>query len=73
MDDLKLYSNTDRNMTGLLDKTTTFSRDIKMDLGLDKCKKLNIVKGKIVEGGYSIGEQECIEAMKNGDLYKYLG
>ena len=73
MDDLKLYAKTNKNMIQLLDKTTMFSRDIKMDLGLDKCKKLNIVKGKIVQGNYSIGEQECIQAMKLGELYKYLG
>ncbi|KAL0841160.1 hypothetical protein ABMA28_014906 [Loxostege sticticalis] len=73
MDDLKLYADKVTNMSGLLDKTTEFSRDIKMDLGLDKCKKLNIVKGKIVVGDYSLGEEECIAAMKKGEIYKYLG
>ncbi|KAL0883753.1 hypothetical protein ABMA27_015858 [Loxostege sticticalis] len=73
MDDLKLFADKQTNMSELLNKTTEFSRDIKMDLGLDKCKKLNIVKGKVVDGDYNLGEEECIAAMKKGEIYKYLG
>lgn len=73
MDDLKLYSSKEANMVKLLDITTNFSADIRMNFGLDKCRKLNIVKGKITEGDYKLSEQDSITAMKNNELYKYLG
>lgn len=73
MDDLKLYSNSDKNMTELLNITTQYTKKINMDLGLDKCKKLNIKKGKIVAGNYQIDENQCIKAMECNELYKYLG
>ncbi|KAJ0173873.1 hypothetical protein K1T71_011022 [Dendrolimus kikuchii] len=73
MDDLKLYSDSNRNITALLDITKTFSQDIRMDFGLDKCRRLNIRKGKNEDGNYIINETEEILAMKEQEVYKYLG
>ena len=47
MDDLKLYSGTENNMQQLVDITSTFSTDIAMEFGLDKCATINIKKGKL--------------------------
>ncbi|KAJ8936201.1 hypothetical protein NQ318_008498 [Aromia moschata] len=45
MDDLKLFSGTKANLQALIGTTRTFSDDIKMSFGLDKCATLSIVKG----------------------------
>ena len=47
MDDLKLYSGNEDNMQQLVDITSTFSTDIAMEFGLDKCATINIKKGKL--------------------------
>ena len=47
MDDLKLYSETQENMQRLVNITNTFSSDIAMEFGLDKCATVNIIKGKL--------------------------
>ena len=43
-DDLKLYSGTEDNMQQLVDITSTFSTDIAMEFGLDKCA---LTSGKV--------------------------
>lgn len=70
MDDLKLYAKKSADLDSLLDKTTTFSKDIGMYFGLDKCRKLNIEKDRILEGNYLTNTEEVIEAMKDEELYK---
>ena len=40
MDDLKTYKRDDEHKTGLLKIVKTFSKDIQMECGLDKCPKL---------------------------------
>ena len=40
MDDLKTYKRDDEHKTGLLKIVKTFSEDIQMECGLDKCPKL---------------------------------
>ena len=47
MDDLKLYSETQENMQRLVNITSTFSSDIAMEFGLDKCATVNIIKGRL--------------------------
>ncbi|XP_063899231.1 uncharacterized protein LOC135119187 [Helicoverpa armigera] len=73
MDDIKLYSKTDKEMKHLIDTTTEFSKDINMEFGLDKCKTLHIIRGKIKPGDYTINTTDTITAMEPTDLYKYLG
>lgn len=73
MDDLKLYSGSNINMDRLLDITVRFTKDIKMDFGLNKCRKLNIKKGTVMGGSYNINEEQQIPAMESNELYKYLG
>ncbi|CAK1582520.1 unnamed protein product [Parnassius mnemosyne] len=73
MDDIKLYSKTEKEMKKLIDTITEFSKDINMQFGLDKCKTLHIIRGKIKPGDYTINTTDTITAMEPKDLYKYLG
>ena len=49
MDDLKTYAKSDSQQTGLLNTVKTFSNDIKMEFGLDKCAKATFKRGKLTE------------------------
>lgn len=73
MDDIKLYAKNDKEMKKLIDTTTIFSNDISMQFGLDKCKTVHIIKGKVQPGDYTIDDTNTITAMEPSDLYKYLG
>ena len=46
VDDLKLYAGTTNNLKKLLDIVTTFSTDIDMKFGIDKCAYIKINAGK---------------------------
>jgi len=45
MDDIKLYAATNNQLQELLRLTQTFSRDIRMIFGIEKCKTLCTAKG----------------------------
>jgi len=49
MDDLKAYAMNDNQLKNLLDIVNTFSDDIKMEFGLDKCAKATFIKGKLTK------------------------
>lgn len=62
------------NCRKLLDITTTFSNDICMKFGLDRCKTLNIKEGENTQSEqYLVNDDETIEPMEPTDVYKYLG
>ena len=74
MDDLKLYADSDENLTKLVQIVEKFSKDIHMDFGLEKCSKCTMKQGKKVEteniqldGGGQIADLE------SDSTYKYLG
>ena len=73
MDDLKLYGTTKKDLEKLLEAVRVFSRDIRMEFGLDKCAVLVIKKGQKVEcQGIELPDgQQIKEVDENG--YKYLG
>lgn len=74
VDDLKLYAGTQSNLNKLLDIVTTFSKDIDMQFGIDKCAYVKIVKGKQVscKGKINVNGVE-ISPVADGDTYRYLG
>ena len=47
MDDLKLYGKNDYELEGLLGTVKTFSDDIGITFGLDKCAKATFIRGKL--------------------------
>ncbi|KAL1454659.1 hypothetical protein WDU94_010873, partial [Cyamophila willieti] len=74
VDDLKLFASNKEDLNHNLQLTKTFSDDINMTFGLDKCKTCCIIKGKVQEEeGYALDEGENIESLEEEENYKYLG
>lgn len=73
MDDIKLYAADQSGLFQLADTTQQFSQDICMQFGVDKCKILSVVKGKIQNNSYILGSGKPIEPMDEQSTYKYLG
>jgi hypothetical protein len=67
MDDLKLYADSKKNFNNLLAITCNFSKSIAMELGLEKCKIINLEKGRLVqpEGFYMDDNQAIQHLTKN--------
>ena len=73
VDDLKTYAQNIREVKQQLDLIATFSKDIKLEFGIDKCSYINIERGM-----KSLGVNLClndleISELENGECYKYLG
>ena len=49
MDDLKLYSQSEKGLDSLLQTVCVFSEDIEMEFGGEKCATLVMEKGKIAK------------------------
>ena len=49
MDDLKLYSRSEKGLDSLVQTVCVFSEDIAMEFGIEKCTMLLMEKGKIVK------------------------
>ena len=74
VDDLKLFAANRATLMKQLDIVTTFSEDIGMKFGEDKCAYLQIERGKIVQNEEPIfSNQLTIKPVKVGDCYRYLG
>ena len=74
VDDLKLFASNKIDIKKLLDLVTTFSRDICMDFGIDKCAYMKVVKGKQVSNLQSLEMNDTVmQPIEEGDTYKYLG
>ena len=74
VDDLKLYAGTLTNLNKLLSVVTTFSKDIDMQFGIDKCAYVKIDKGKQVSCRSKINVNDLeISPVADGDTYRYLG
>jgi hypothetical protein len=74
MADLKLYANSTDQMQQLLEITKTFSQDVCMSLGTDKCKAVQLRKGKLIDTeGYHISEEEITNDLTENQSYKCLG
>lgn len=74
VDDLKTYSPNINTAKLMLDIITTFSHDIGMEFGEDKCGYINVEHGKRKSLGHSIKiNNVTIKELKAGETYKYLG
>ena len=74
MDDLKLFSKSEKSLDSLVQTVRIFSSDIGMEFGIEKCASLFIKRGKMVEKkGIELPDGKVLEALKEGDGYKYLG
>ena len=74
VDDMKLYASNLEKSTLLLDMVTTFSQDIGMSFGEDKCGYVFIDRGELKQQGERIViNGVTIKELNDGELYKYLG
>ena len=74
MDDLKLYGRSEGDLETLLSITTTFSDDIKMEFGIDKCASVTIKRGqKISTKGVTLPDGNILQDVKEEEGYRYLG
>ena len=74
MDDLKLYSKSEKALDCLIQTTRIFSEDIGMQFGIDKCAMLVMKKGKIVKSdGIQLPNGKVVISLEEGESYKYLG
>ena len=48
MDDMKLIAKSDEELRKQIQTVKTFSDDIHMDFGLEKCAKITFKKGKLI-------------------------
>lgn len=73
MDDLKLYAGTRNQVNQLIQIVETFTKDIKMQFGMDKCRTLTVKKGSVELQPYESTHGHNIEPMNETETYKYLG
>ena len=74
MDDLKLYSRSEKGLDSLVQTVPVFSEDIGMEFGIEKCAMLVMEKGKIVKSvGVELPDGKVIKSLQEGESYKYLG
>jgi len=73
MDYIKIYAAANSQLQELLWLTRTFSRDIKMVFGIEKCKTLCIAKGKLEMRNFTTEDDDTMEAMNEDDMYRYRG
>ena len=65
MDDLKLLGATANQLQQMLRIVEEYSNDIKMEFGLNKCRTINIVRGKVQEGGLKMQNGQNIAEWKH--------
>ena len=74
MDDLKLYSNNDKQLEGLLNTVKIFSDDIEVQFELDMCAKAPFKKGKLTKiTNVKLDDTCVIQELAQEGTYKYLG
>jgi len=74
MDDLKIYASNDKQLETMVNIVKSFSDDIKMSFGIEKCNKLSIVRGKIAEKeNLTLNTGEQLKTLEHGQQYRYLG
>ena len=69
IDDLKMYAKNKTELNRCIDLVEMFSKDIKMELGIDKCGIVNVTKGVLDD---EIMKTK-IPILTTEDSYKYLG
>ena len=74
MDDLKLTAKSEEELQKQIQTVKTFSDDIDMEFGLEKCDKIAFKRGKLVHSkNLVIDIKRAIQELEQGKTYKYLG
>ena len=67
MDDLKLYSRSEKGLDSLVQTVCIFSEGIGMEFGIEKCAMLVMEKGKIVKSvGLELPDGRVIKSLQEG-------
>jgi hypothetical protein len=73
MDDLKLIGKSEEELRKEIQTVKTFSDDIHMYFGLEKCAKITFKKGKLIHSqNLVIDINREIQELEQGETYKYL-
>ena len=68
MDDLKLYSRSEKGLDSLVQTVRVFSEAIGMEFGIEKCAILVMEKGKIVKSvGIEFPDGKAIKSLQEGE------
>ena len=74
MDNLKLYSRSEKRFDSLVQTARVFSEDLGMEFVIEKCAVLVMEKGKIVKSvGIELPNVKVIKSSQEGESYKSLG
>jgi hypothetical protein len=74
MDNMKLLGKSEEELQKHIQTVTTFSDNIHMEFGLDKCAKIVFKKGKPVHSQNLVVDiNREIQELEQGKTYKYLG
>ena len=74
MNDLNVYSRSEKGLDSLVQTVHVFSEDIGMEFGIEKCATLVMEKGKILKSvGIELPDDKVIKSLQEGESYKYLG
>ena len=74
MDDLKLYSQSEKGLDSLAQTVCVFSEDVAVEFAIEKCAMLIIEEGKIVKSvDIELPNGKVIKSLQEGESYKYLG
>ena len=74
MDDLKLYSRSEKGLDLLEQTIRVFSENIEMEFGIEKCAVLVMEKGKIVKSVIiELPDGKVLKSLQEGESYKQLG
>ena len=68
-----MYAATKEGLQYLLGIVKSFSDDIRMKFGLDKCETVSLRRGKLKDVNYQLDDGRQVKTMLAGDTYKYLG
>ena len=61
-------------MDSLVQAIRIFSKDLGMEIGIEKCPMLVIEKGKIMKSvGIELPDGKVIKSLQESESYKYLG
>ena len=70
MDDLKLYSRSEKGLDSLVQTVRVFSEDIGMEFGTEKCAMLAMEKRKIVKSvGIELPNGKVIKSLQEGESF----
>ena len=74
MQNLKLFTTNNIQLASIIKIVNKFSDNIRISLGIDKCRKLTIQRGKIVQmENIYLDNVEEIKSLELNRQHKYLG